>query len=92
MLFSFMEPLSASVSVSLTPLPLSRFGYFLLYCGLLFLFLILFHRQRKSPQIWFLFLVWLILFAVVGFFGLQVGFSAVMIVLMSAYAEEFLKI
>ncbi|MDR3169586.1 MAG: hypothetical protein LBU27_07780 [Candidatus Peribacteria bacterium] len=79
-------------AASLTPLPLPRFGYFLLYCGLLFLFLILFHNQRKSPQIWFLFLVWLVLFAVVGFLGFQVGLSVVMIVIMSAYAEEFLKI
>lgn len=77
---------------SLTPLPLPRFGYFLLYCGLIFLFLILFHKQRKSPQIWFLFLVRLVLFAIIGFLGFQVGLSAVMIMIMSAYAEEFLKI
>jgi len=87
-----MSTLSTSTEFSLTPLPLSRFGYFLLYCGLIFLFLILFHRQRKNIHVRFLFLVWLILFAVIGFFGFKAGLASVMIVIMSAYAEEFLKL
>ena len=71
---------------------LSWFWYFLLYCGLIFLFLILFHKQRKNVQIWFLFLVWFVMFAVVGFLGFQVGLQAVMLLVVGAYAEEFLKI
>jgi RsiW-degrading membrane proteinase PrsW (M82 family) len=71
---------------------LSRFGYFLLYCGLIFFFLILFYQQRKNKHVRFLFLVWLTLFAVIGIFGFQVGLQGVMLVVVSAYAEEFLKI
>ncbi|MDR0370054.1 MAG: hypothetical protein LBH96_06245 [Candidatus Peribacteria bacterium] len=69
------------------------FGYFLLYVGLIFLFLILVAFNYKTKQLWFLFAVWFILFAVVGFFGFKIGLqSVVLFYLVSAYAEEFLKI
>ena len=72
---------------------LSRWSYFLLYCGLIFLFLILLNWNRKKKQIWFLFLIWMILFAVVGFFGIKAWISATVIYyLVLAYSEEFLKI
>ena len=74
-------------------LSLDRWGYFLLYCGLIFLFLILINWNWKKKQIRFLFLIWMILFAVVGFFGLKVWISAtVLYYLVLAYSEEFLKI
>lgn len=67
--------------------------YFLLYCGLIFLFLILLSWNWKKKQIRFLFLIWMILFAVVGFFGLKTWISATVIYyLVLAYSEEFLKI
>ncbi len=66
---------------------------FLLYCWLIFLFLILLNRNRKNKKIWFLFLVWMILFAVVWFFGLSVWISAtVLYYFLLAYSEELLKI
>ena len=66
---------------------------FLLYCWLIFLFLILLNRNRKNKRIWFLFLVWMILFAVVWFFGLSVWISAtVLYYFLLAYSEELLKI
>ena len=72
---------------------LSRRCYFLLYCGLIFLFLILLSWNWKKKQIRFLFLIWIILFAVVGFFGLKTWISATVIYyLVLAYSEEFLKI
>ena len=72
---------------------LSRWKYFLLYCGLIFLFLILLKWNWKKKQIRFLFLIWMILFAVVGFFGLKVWISAtVLYYLILAYSEELLKI
>ena len=72
---------------------LSRWWYFLLYCGLIFLFLILLNWNWKKKQIRFLFLIWMILFAVVGFFGLKAWISATVIYyLVLAYSEEFLKI
>jgi len=72
---------------------LSRRSYFLLYCGLIFLFLILLNWNWKKRQIWFLFLIWMILFAVVGFFGIKAWISATVIYyLVLAYSEEFLKI
>lgn len=72
---------------------LSRFGYFLLYVALIFVFLIFFTFNYKTKQLWFLFVVWLLLFAVVGFFGFKIGLeSVVLFYLVSAYAEEFLKI
>lgn len=72
---------------------LSRYGLFLLYCGLIFLFLVLLNWNWKKKQIRFLFLIWMILFAVVGFFGLKVWISAtVLYYLVLAYSEEFLKI
>jgi hypothetical protein len=72
---------------------LSRWWYFLLYCGLIFLFLILLNWNWKKKQIRFLFLIRMILFAVVGFFGLKVWISATIIYyLVLAYSEEFLKI
>lgn len=71
----------------------SRWSLFLLYCGLIFIFLILLSWNWRKKQIWFLFLVWMILFAVVGFFGLKVGISAtVLYYFVLAYSEEFLKI
>ena len=72
---------------------LTRRSYFLLYCGLIFLFLILLNWNWKKRQIWFLFLIWMILFAVVGFFGIKAWISATVIYyLVLAYSEEFLKI
>ena len=72
---------------------LSRWGYFLLYCGLIFLFLILLNWNWRKKQIWFLFAIWMILFAVVGFFGLKVWISAtVLYYFILAYSEELLKI
>lgn len=74
-------------------LSLSRWGYFLLYCGLIFLFLILLNWNWKKKQIRFLFLIWMILFAVVGFFWIKAWISATVIYyLVLAYSEEFLKI
>jgi len=68
-------------------------GLFLLYCGLIFLFLILITWNIKKKQIRFLFLVRMLLFAIVGFFGLKVWISAtVLYYLVLAYSEEFLKI
>ncbi len=72
---------------------LSRWGYFLLYCGLIFLFLILLNWNWKKRQIRFLFLIWMILFAIVGFFGLKIWISAtILYYFILAYSEEFLKI
>ncbi len=66
---------------------------FLLYCGLIFIFLILITRNWKKKQIRFLFLVRIILFAVVGIFGLTAWISAtVLYYFVLAYSEEFLKI
>ena len=66
---------------------------FLLYCGLIFLFLILLKWNWRKKQIWFLFLIWMILFAVVGFFGIKVWISAtVLYYFILAYSEELLKI
>ena len=74
-------------------LSLDRWECFLLYCGLIFLFLIILNWNWKKKQIRFLFLIWMILFAVVGFFGLKVWISAtVLYYLVLAYSEEFLKI
>ncbi len=72
---------------------LSRWGCFLLYCGLIFLFLILIKWNWGKKQIRFLFWIWMILFAVVGFFGLKIWISAsVLYYFILAYSEEFLKI
>lgn len=72
---------------------LSRWWLFLLYCGLVFLFLILLSWNRKRKQIRFLFLIWMLLFAIVWFFGLKIWISAtVLYYLLLAYSEEFLKI
>ena len=72
---------------------LSRWWSFLLYCGLIFLFLILLSWNRKRKQIRFLFLTWMLLFAMVWFFGLKVWISATMLYyFVLAYSEEFLKI
>ena len=74
-------------------LSLSWWWYFLLYCALIFLFLILLSWNWKKKQIWFLFLVWILLFFIVWFFWLKVWISAtVLYYLILAYAEEFLKI
>ena len=72
---------------------LGRRSYFLLYCGLIFLFLMLLKWNWRKKQIRFLFLIWMVLFAVVGFFGLKVWISAtVLYYFVLAYSEEFLKI
>lgn len=72
---------------------LGRWWLFLLYCGLIFLFLMILSKNWGKKQIWFLFLIWMILFAVVWFFGLKVWISAtVLYYFVLAYAEEFLKI
>ncbi len=66
---------------------------FLLYCGLIFIFLILLKWNWRKKQIRFLFLIWMILFAVVWIFGLTVWISAtVLYYLVLAYSEELLKI
>jgi hypothetical protein len=60
---------------------------------LIFLFLILLRQQHTHSQIWFLFFVRLLLFAIVGFLGFQFGIQATLLfAFVSAYAEEFLKI
>ena len=72
---------------------LSRWGYFLLYCGLIFLFLILLNWNWEKKQIRFLFFIRMILFAIVGFFWIKTWISATLIYyLILAYSEEFLKI
>lgn len=74
-------------------LSLNRWSLFLLYCGLIFVFLILLSKNRKKKQIRFLFLIRLILFAVVGFFWIKIWISAtVLYYFILAYSEEFLKI
>ena len=71
----------------------SRRSLFLLYCGLIFLFLILINWNWRKRQIRFLFLIRIILFAIVGFFWLNVWISAtVLYYFILAYSEEFLKI
>lgn len=68
-------------------------GLFLLYCGLIFVFLILLTKNLQNKQIWFLFLVRMIMFAVVWFFGISVWISAtVLYYFILAYSEELLKI
>ena len=72
---------------------LNRWTYFLLYCGLVFLFLMLLKWNWRKKQIRFLFFIRMILFAVVGFFGLKTWISAtVLYYFVLAYSEEFLKI
>lgn len=74
-------------------LSLHRWSLFLLYCGLIFVFLILLSKNRKKKQVWFLFFIRLILFAVVGFFWIKIWISAtVLYYFILAYSEEFLKI
>ena len=74
-------------------LSLGRWSLFLLYCGLIFIFLILLNKNWKKKQIWFLFLIWMILFAVVWFFWIKIWISAtVLYYFILAYSEEFLKI
>lgn len=71
----------------------NRWVLFLLYCGLIFIFLILLNWNRKRKQIRFLFLIWMLLFVIVWFFGLKIWISAtVLYYLLLAYSEEFLKI
>ena len=66
---------------------------FLLYCGLIFIFLILLSKNWHKRQIRFLFFVRMVLFAVVGIFGITVWISAtVLYYFVLAYSEEFLKI
>ena len=72
---------------------LKRWWCFLLYCWLIFLLLILLAKNQKKKQIWFLFITWLLLFLIVILFGLKIWISAtILLPLISAYAEEFLKI
>jgi len=72
---------------------LGRLGCFLLYCGLIFLFLIILNKNFKTKQIRFLFAVRTVLFAVVWLFWLKIWISAtVLYYFVLAYAEEFLKI
>ena len=80
-------------SIQNDQLSFSWWWLFLLYCGLIFVFLILLSKNRKEKKIRFLFAIWMLLFAIVGFFGLKVWISAtVLYYLVLAYAEEFLKI
>jgi hypothetical protein len=72
---------------------LSWWWLFLLYCWLIFLFLILIKWNWRKKQIRFLFIIWMILFAVVGFFGLKAWISAtILYYFVLAYSEELLKI
>jgi len=81
------------VAIQNWAMSLSRYILFLLYCGLIFLFLILINWNRKEKKIRFLFEIWMILFAVVWIFGLMVWVSAtVLYYFLLAYSEEFLKI
>ena len=74
-------------------LSFKRYGLFLLYCGLIFLFLILIKWNWHKKQIRFLFLIWMILFLIVWLFGLMTWISAtILYYLILAYSEEFLKI
>lgn len=80
-------------SIQNDQLSFSWWGLFLLYCGLIFVFLILLSKNRKEKKIRFLFLIRMVLFALVGLFWLKVWISAtVLYYLVLAYAEEFLKI
>ena len=82
-----------TIAIQNDKLSFSRRSLFLLYCGLIFIFLILLSNNRKKKQIRFLFLIRMILFAVVGLFGLTVWISAtVLYYFVLAYSEEFLKI
>ena len=66
---------------------------FLIYCGLIFIFLIFLKWNWRKKQIRFLFLVRIILFAIVWIFGLTVWISAtILYYLVLAYSEELLKI
>lgn len=87
-IFAYFFPSLAGGVISLP-----WFFSFLLYCGLIFLLLMLFTQSYKHKQIWFLLLVWILLFVVVGILGFQVGLQTVLLYyLVAAYAEEFLKI
>ena len=70
---------------------LPRIGSFLLYGGLLFLFLMFRNRQQSNEKIWFLGLIRLVLLAVIGVLGLKYGVQGVMLLVISAYLEEFMK-
>lgn len=72
---------------------LSWWWCFLLYCALIFLFLIFINWNWRIKQIRFLFAVRTVLFAVVWLFGIKVWISAsILYYFVLAYAEEFLKI
>ena len=71
---------------------LSRIGSFILYLSLLFLFLMFRNRQWKSKQTRFLALIRILLLAIVGIFGLHYGIQSILLLLVAAYVEEFLKI
>ena len=72
---------------------IKRWLMFLVYCALIFIFLIGLNNNWNKKQIWFLFLTWVLLFAVVWFFGIKAWISASIIYyFILAYAEEFLKI
>lgn len=71
---------------------LSRIRSFILYSCLLFLFLLFWHWQRNNKKIWFLAAIWLILLWIVWILGLQYGLQWVLLLLIWAYVEEFIKI
>ena len=72
---------------------LTWWSSFLFYCGVIFLFLIIINGNLRKKQIWFLFITRILLFAIVGFFGLKIWISTtVLYYFLLAYAEEFLKI
>jgi len=74
-------------------LSINRWWAFLLYCGIIFLFLIMFNWNRKKKQIRFLFVIRMTLFAIVIFFGLRIWVSTtILYYFLLAYAEELLKI
>lgn len=73
-------------------LSMSRLWSFVSYCAIIFLFLILFNKNWRSPQIWFLFFTRMCLFVFIGFFWLKIWISTwVLYYLILAYSEEFLK-
>lgn len=72
---------------------LEWWGCFLLYCILIFVFLILINQNWKEKKIRLLSLIRLILLVVLAIFGLEIWLSATALsCFVLAYAEEFLKI
>lgn len=71
---------------------ISRVSSFILYVSLLFLFFIFRNKQQRNQHLRFLALIWVVLLAIVGILGLQYGLQWVLLLMIWAYVEEFLKI